>query len=104
VDTVRFLLTIPFVSVVCAKLFKLLKGSLTLLGGVNFFTIIGCCLIGGLTEFLSVLSALIDLFVTMLGLFLVEIVEEKPFVNIGSGYKFNRFFNYWNKVSKVLNR
>ena len=55
-------------------------------------------MIGGLTEFLSVLSALIDLFVTMLGLFLVEIVEEKPFVNIGSGYKFNRFFNYWNKA------
>jgi hypothetical protein len=30
--------------------------------------------------------------------FLVEIVEEKPFVNIGSGYKFNRFFKYWNKA------
>ena len=32
--------------------------------------------------------------------FSVKIVEEKPFVNIGSGYEFNRFFKYWNKAKK----
>jgi hypothetical protein len=31
----------------------------------------------------------------------VEIVEEKPFVNIGSGYEFNRFFKYWNKAKNT---
>ncbi len=33
--------------------------------------------------------------------FSVEIVEEKPFVNIGSGYEFNRFFKYWNKAKNT---
>ncbi len=33
--------------------------------------------------------------------FSVEIVKEKPFVNIGSGYEFNRFFKYWNKAKNT---
>jgi deoxyribodipyrimidine photo-lyase len=30
-----------------------------------------------------------------------EIIEEKPFVNIGSGYEFHRFFKYWNKAKNT---
>ncbi len=30
--------------------------------------------------------------------FIVEIIEEKPFVNIGSDYESNRFFKYWNEA------